>query len=76
MIRNTKLETSTDWKPEHAERKAHARPRLAKCAFCGAPNKPPGTRSHSIDAIDRLGLFCTLRCAARYGTNAAEGRLL
>jgi hypothetical protein len=47
---------------------------LEKCAFCGAAFRLP--RSNSIDAIDKAGLFCTLRCAARYGTMAATQRLL
>ena len=44
---------------------------LPKCEWCGKPNPPPGTRSNAIDNIDKLGLFCSLRCAARFGALCA-----
>ena len=62
------------WLTDKVPRKPRPAQRLDKCAHCGVAFTLP--RSTSIDAIDRAGLFCTLRCAARYGTRAAELRLL
>lgn len=55
------------------------KPALIRCLWCG--KKMPGsllttdgkryTRSVSISRIDKDGIFCTLRCAAKYGVVAA-----
>jgi hypothetical protein len=76
MDRNREIETSSTlpaWVTEKAS-KPRREQALDKCAHCGEKFTLP--RSTSIDAIDTAGLFCTLRCAARYGTRAAESRLL
>lgn len=75
MQRNRDIE-GTSVQPAWVKGKRKPRPEqaLEGCAQCGEKFTLP--RSHSIDAIDTAGLFCTLRCAARYGTRAAEARLL
>ena len=55
---------------DKAPRKPRPPQALEKCAHCGEPFRLP--RSRSIDAIDEVGLFCTLRCAARYGVWSAH----
>jgi hypothetical protein len=75
MERNQEIEgTSVQPAWVKGERKPRPEQALEKCAHCGEKFTLP--RSNSIDAIDTAGLFCTLRCAARYGTRAAEARLL
>jgi hypothetical protein len=69
---NREIEGSTDWRPPKRAHTKRGKPRLMHCAYCGGNNPAPGTRSQSIDIIDKLGLFCTLRCAARYGVRAAS----
>jgi hypothetical protein len=77
MERNQELIVTCEL-PEWLKVKRTRNPRppqaLDQCAYCGQKFTLP--RSSSIDAIDRAGLFCTLRCAARYGTRVAEARLL
>lgn len=76
MNRNREIE-GTSVQPawmKKGERKPRPAQALDKCAQCGEKFTLP--RSNSIDAIDTAGLFCTLRCAARYGTRAAEAWLL
>lgn len=70
MKRNEEVEGSSTlpgWL--YGKRKSRRRCAPNKCANCGAEFRLP--RSYSIDAIDPSGLFCTLRCAAKYGTRAA-----
>ena len=75
MERNREIEgTSVQPAWVKGERKPRPEQALDKCANCAEKFTLP--RSNSIDAIDPAGLFCTLRCAARYGTRAAEARLL
>ena len=75
MERNREIEgesTLPAW--TKAERKPRSEQARDKCVQCAAQFTLP--RSNSIDAIDTAGLFCTLRCAARYGVRVAEARLL
>ena len=65
MERNREIEgTSVQPAWVKGERKPRPEQALDKCANCAEKFTLP--RSNSIDAIDPAGLFCTLRCAARY----------
>lgn len=70
------IEASSAWVWPRRQRQQRVPAVKAACMQCGAPNPPPGTRSTSIDALDEVGLFCTLRCAARYGVSIARGRFV
>lgn len=78
MNRNQEIEgasTPPAWMADYKrKRKNKPKQALNKCTQCGRHFTLP--RPSSIHSIDTAGLFCTLRCAARYGTRAAEARLL
>ena len=65
--------TIVDYKPIVLfPRKALTMPIRSRCLYCHKKNKMVNARSNSIDSMDKLGLFCTLRCAAFYGVLSAE----